>query len=185
MKEFFHKYGYSIIKMFVNQFAISLFGVTLAMATMASKNNTLTVLVSIGSIIFYLFLLYIMTWDIGAKDRVSVDIGKKEYRPFTGFIMSLLANIPTFILAILFILAKVTSSNTLGAVVDIARILTEGMFVGLMSAVKIGGVQLHNIWWVYFAITLPAILTCGLSYFLGHKNFRFTSWFNYKDPNKK
>ena len=72
-----------------------------------------------------------------------------------------------------------------GAVVDIARILTEGMFVGLMSAVKIGGVQLHNIWWVYFAITLPAILTCGLSYFLGHKNFRFTSWFNYKDPNKK
>ena len=185
MKVFFHKYGDGIIRMFVNQFAISLFGSTLAMATLAAKNDTLTILVSIGSIIFYLFLLYIMTWDIGAKDRVSVDIGKKEYRPLTGLIMSVIANIPTFILALLFILASVTASDTLGAIVNVARIIIEGMFVGIMSIVKIGGTQLHNIWWVYFAITLPAIVTCSLSYFLGHKNFRFTSWFNYKDPNKK
>ena len=45
MGDFFHKYGYSIVKMFVNQFALSLFGSTLAMATLAAKNDTLTILV--------------------------------------------------------------------------------------------------------------------------------------------
>lgn len=185
MKEFFHKYGYSMVKMFVNQVAISLFGSTLAMATLSAKNDTLTALVSVGAVIFYLFLLYIMTWDIGAKDRISVDIGKKEYRPFTGIVMSLIANIPTFILTILFLVASETASKTVAAVVDITRIIIEGMYVGLMAVVKIDGSPLHDIWWVYLVITLPAIITCGISYFLGHKNFRFTSWFNYKDPNKK
>ena len=33
MKTFFQQYSYSIVKMFVNQFAISLFGTLLAMAT--------------------------------------------------------------------------------------------------------------------------------------------------------
>ena len=185
MKEFFHKYGYSIVKMFVNQVAISLFGSTLAMATLSSENDTLTALVSAGAVFFYMFLLYIMTWEIGAKDRISVDIGKKEYKPLTGIIMSLIANIPTFILFILFAIYSNTSSNVLGAIVAISRIIIEGMFVGLMAVVKIGENALHDVWWAYLVITLPAIVTCGLAYFLGHKNFRFTSWFNYKDPNKK
>ena len=184
MKDFFHKYGYSIVKMFVNQFAISLFGSTLAMATISADNNVLTALVSVGAVIFYMFLLYIMTWDIGAKDRVAVDIGKKEYKPFTGFIMSIIANIPTFILALIFTLASLTSSDTLAAIVDITRIVIEGMYVGLMAVIKIGDAPLHDIWWSYIAISLPAILICGLAYFLGHKNFRFTSMFNYKDGNK-
>ena len=185
MKDFFHKYGYSIVKMFVNQFAISLFGSTLAMATLLADNDAFAALVSVGSTIFYLFLLYIMTWEIGAKDRVSVDIGKKEYKPFTGFIMSIIANVPTFALAILFVFASITSSDTLEAIVDIARIVIEGMYVGLLATVEISGVQLHNIWWAYLAITLPSIITCGLAYFLGHKNFRFTSLFAYKNPNQK
>ena len=57
MKSFFHKYNYSIIKMFVNQFAISLFGATLALATTSSKNDALTVTVSVCAVVFYLFLL--------------------------------------------------------------------------------------------------------------------------------
>ncbi len=185
MKDFFHKYGYSIVKMFVNQFAISLFGSTLAMATLAADNDVLTALVSVGAVIFYMFLLYILTWEVGAKDRVAVDIGKKEYRPLTGIFMSLIANIPTFILALLFVIASVSSSDALGAAVDISRIIIEGMYVGLMAVVKVGDIQLHNLWWSYLVITLPAILTCGISYFLGHKNFRFTSLLSYKDPNKK
>ena len=100
MKSFFRQYSYSIIKMFVNQFAISIFGIVLAMATLAANNTVLTWIVSIFSIVFYLFLIYTMTWEIGAKDRISVDVGKMVYKPFIGFWMALVANIPNLLIAL-------------------------------------------------------------------------------------
>ena len=105
MKSFFSQYSYGIIKMFVNQFAISIFGSVLAMATASAGNDILTVVVSVFAILFYLFLLYTMTWEIGAKDKISVDVKKKEYRPFTGLIMALIANIPNLIIATVFTIA--------------------------------------------------------------------------------
>ena len=102
MKAFFHKYGYSIVKMFLTQIVISMFGASLAMATVSSGNPSLTIVVSICAVLFYLFLLYVMVWEIGAQDKISVDVGKKEYKPLTGVVLSLLANIPNFIIAILF-----------------------------------------------------------------------------------
>ena len=190
MKDFFSKYSYSIVKMFVNQFAISLFGASLALATASSDNDLLTVIVSVGAVLFYTFLLYIMTWEIGAKDRISVDIGKKEYRPFTGFLLSLIANIPNYIIAILFTIGYPFMdthewAGNICAVVKILLVIIEGMFLGLTSTLKIGEVALNSFWWTYFVITVPAILTCGVAYYLGHKNIRFTSILVYKDPNKK
>lgn len=175
MKDFIAKYSHSIVVMFVNQIVISLFGSSLAMATISTENDILTILVSIGAVLFYLFLLYIMTWDIGAKDRVAVDIGKKEYKPLTGLIMSILANIPSFVLALTFVFAAVSSSDTLGAVVDIARIVMQGMYVGMMSVITVSGAQLHDVWWSYFIITLPSIFVCTVAYLLGHKNFKIFS----------
>ena len=55
---FFKKYSYIIVKLFLNQFAISLFGIGLAFASSYSKNNTLLLVSSIFSVIFYLFLEY-------------------------------------------------------------------------------------------------------------------------------
>ena len=78
MKNFFEKYSYSTIKMFVNQFAISIFGAVLAMAATAAGNNILTIVVSSFAILFYLFLIYTMTWEIGAKDKISVDTGRNN-----------------------------------------------------------------------------------------------------------
>ena len=195
MKSFFHKYNYSIIKMFVNQFAISLFGATLALATTSSKNDALTVTVSVCAVVFYLFLLYVMTWEIGAKDRISVDTGKKTYKPMTGMWLSLIANVPNFIIAILFtigypsMIAGIEWGANICGVMQIALFLLEGMYLGLLTVFRIpvGGtmLQLNHIWWPYFLITIPAIFTCWLAYYLGHKNVRFTSIMVYKDPNQK
>lgn len=189
MKEFFHKYSYSIVKMLVNQFAISIFGSVLAMATASADNDVLSIVVSIGAIMFYLFLLYVMTWEIGAKDRVSVDIGKKEYKPLTGAWLSLVANIPNFIIAIAFTIGVIVKSDMTRFISRLAYIITEGMYLGLLSTLPIGwqanGVPpLHDYAIFYFIITLPAIITCALAYFLGHKNIKFTTLFDYKAPNQ-
>ena len=195
MKAFFHKYGYSIVKMFLYQFAISMFGSTLALATTSSKNDTLTIIVSICAVLFYLFLLYVMVWEIGAQDKISVDVGKKEYKPMTGFALGAIASIPNFIIAILFAIGYPSMASgaewgsNICAVMKLLLFIFEGMYLGLLTAIEmtVNGIsqQLNNLWWPYFLITLPAIITAGMAYFLGHKNIHFTSIMLYQEPKKK
>lgn len=192
MKGFFQKYSYSIIKMFVNQFAISLFGVVLAMATAAAGNNALTVAVSIFAIVFYVFLIYTMTWEIGAKDRISVDYGKMPNRPHTGLLLSLVANIPNFLLAILYAIAYPFMgthrwAGNLNAVLNLLSAILEGMYRGLLSVITLpSGRPMLNAWWSYFLIIVPALIASWLAYIAGFKNFRMlASYFNKREQEKK
>ena len=195
MKEFFHKYGYSIAKMFATQFAISIFGATLAMATLTGGSDSLTVAVSICAILFYMFLLYSMMWEIGSKDGLSVELGKKKYKPFTGLVLALIANIPNFLIAIMFTIgypslsAGVEWGSNICAVMKLALVILEGMYLGVLIIAKmsVNGIvqQLNNLWWPYFVIILPSLLTCTVAYLLGHKNIHFTSLMVYKEPKNK
>ena len=189
MKDLFSNYSYSMVKMYVNQFAISIFGAVLAMATTAAANDTLSIIVSIFAILFYLFLIYTMTWEIGAKDRISYDVGKKPKRPHTGLLLSLFANVPNLLLALCYLVAFPSMmtqrwAGNFAAVIRVITILTEGMYLGLITSIQVGSHQLNYFWWTYFVITIPAMLTAWLSYYLGFKNVKFTSLFDYKDMSK-
>ena len=180
MKKFFSNYSYGIIKMFVNQFAISIFGAVLSMATDAAGNKAFTIAVSGFSILFYLFLIYTMTWEIGAKDRIHVDMGKKEYTPHAGFLMSLVANTPNLIIALLFTLASpwmatATWAGNLAAGASVATVFIQGMYLGCLTTVQIAGVALNKLWFSYFLIVVPALVTSWVAYYLGHKEFRLLS----------
>ena len=185
VKSFFNKYSYSIIMMMVNQFVISIFGAGLAMATTTTTNDTLTAVVSAFAVLFYLFLLYNMTWEIGAKDRISVDSGKKPYRPHTGLVMALIANIPNFILATVFTVAYpfMETKDWAMATTGVCRIISlfiQGMYYGIISVIKMFDSYLRTYWWTYFIIIIPAVATCWLAYYVGHKNFKFTALFSNK-----
>ena len=191
MKTFFHRNLYSMIKMFVNQFAISIFGLVLALATTAADNSVLTMIVSIFSICFYLFLIYTMTWEIGAKDRISVDIGKLPYRPHTGLWIALCANIPNILIALLYAVATPFSGNhtwagNMCAVMMLVSGLLEGMYRGLLSVIYLPGDanSLIMVWWSYFLIVLPALITSWVAYFAGFKNFRMLAPYFTKKPNQ-
>jgi len=176
--------------MFVNQFAISIFGAMLSMASTAAANDTLAFWCSILAIVFYLFLIYTQAWELGAKDKISVDIGKKEYRPHTGLFVSLLANIPNFIIAITFIFVlKVFTASEVAAnirtIASLFNMLLEGMYLGVLTTIKIGERTLLTFWWMYFLITVPAMLTSWLAYYLGQKNKKFTTLFDYQAPKTK
>ncbi len=181
MKKFFHDYSYSVVKMFVNQFAIAIFGTSLAFATNfahrdSTSFDTLTLVVSIFSAIFYLFLLYTQAWEIGAKDKISVDCGKKPYKPHTGLILSLLANIPNFILAILFTIGSVFGLEGFASGIRIIACLLQGMYFGTVATVSlpIGDewLPLNALWPTFFLMAVPAMLTCWVAYIMGHKNIR-------------
>lgn len=181
MKSFFGRYSYSIVKMFVTQFVISLFGVGLAMATASTANDTLTIIVSCFAILFYLYLIYTALWEVGAKDKISVDVGKKAYKPLTGLFMGLIANIPNFIIAIAYTVAcpfmeSAKWAGNMAVISRFASIITQGMYLGCISSIKAAGNTLNYFWQTYFIITLPSIVISFVAYYLGHKNFRFFSF---------
>lgn len=181
MKNFLHDYSYNVVKMFVNQFAISIFGVSLTFATTSAHGestgfDTLTVVVSLLSVLFYLFLIYTLAWDIGAKDKISVDVGKKPYRPHLGILLSLMANIPNIVAAIFYLVATLINSENMMFISRLVATLIQGMFFGLITAVSLpigdAYVQLNALWPTFFIMVLPAMLTSWLAYFLGLKNVR-------------
>ena len=189
MKDFLHNYSYSSLKMFVNQFAISIFGAMLSMATSAADNDTLSIVVSVIAVLFYLFLIYTVAWEVGAKDRISVDIGKKQYRPHTGLLVSLVANIPNLLIAVVFTaFSPFKATNVIAGgvcvVTSVLTLLLEGMYLGLTTSISIGARLLNTFWWSYFIIIIPAVLTSWLAYYLGFKNKKFTTLFDYQSPDK-
>ena len=96
---FLKENSYSMVKMFVNQIGMPVFGTMLALAT--AGNPTLLLCSSIFAILFYLFLLYSVGWEIGAKDKIRIDGGRMTEFPAKGFLIALGANLPNLLLAVL------------------------------------------------------------------------------------
>ena len=175
MREFMKKYSYSSVKLFVSQMALSLFGLVLAIAC-AKIGKTMQVVVSVGAVIFYLFLIYTAIWEVGSKDKFGIEYGKFEAKPLTGLYIGLLANSLNIVLAI-FITLGLTLGNggilsKIGGLCGSIAIFIEGMYSGILS-IHIGEVPLNSFWYPYFLITIPAIATSAIAYYSGihGKNF--------------
>lgn len=186
MKNIFKDYSYSIVKMFVNQVAIGIFGAMLSMATSVTASSTFSLVVSIFAVLFYLFLIYTMTWEIGAKDRIAVDSNRKPKRIHLGLLLSLIANIPNFLIAIVYTVCSPFMgtqewAGTVNSVVKVLSLIFEGMYSGITSELMLPHngtmMPLHYFWWSYFLITVPALLTAWLAYMGGHRNSRFGALF--------
>ena len=168
--------------MFVNQIAISIFGLMLSMATTNAQSSVLSIVVSAFAILFYLFLLYTLVWEIGAKDKIAVDYGKKQYKMMTGLWMSMVANIPNILLAVAFAICRIFASNAavakVGGVISAIANVLQGMYFGMISNITLpSGRLMSHMWWAYFIIIIPALATSFLAYFLGHKDFRIFAGF--------
>ena len=178
MKAFLKKYSYIAVKLFLNQFAIALFGVGLAFASKGANNDTLLYATSIGAILFYLFLQYAVMWEVGAKDGISAVARHESRRLWRGCVIGCLGNALNIICA-LFILPGAFVAPDSGVKVMsnafqfIAR-MVQGMYMGVLTT-PVGEVALHDLAWVYFVIILPALLVCSVAYILGSYNLHATN----------
>ena len=181
MKSFFKNHSYDMVTMLLNQIAIALFGFTLVLAAMKIDNDALRNVASIFSVLFYLVLLYIKAWDIGFKDKISVEQGKKANNSFRGALISLCANAINYILAIAIMLRAllpgVSSFESIGGVAQAIAIFVQGMYTGILVN-QVGGAPLNTYWISYFIIPVPAILVCGLAYYFGLHDVKYTGFFH-------
>lgn len=179
MLHFLKERSYDIVKMLLYQIAIALFGISLAIATGPKEGTdgiaTLQVASSILSILFYLILIYIMMWDLGAKDAGRIKRGEDGTTRLTGLYMSLVASIPNFLLATFIslglLLADVPFFSNLGGGSATVALLVEGMYTGLL-AIRVGGAPLNSVWFMWFLIIVPLIVTATTGYYAGTKEFK-------------
>ena len=185
MKTFLREHSYDAVKMFLNQFATAIFGVVLALAAGMAENDVLRNVTSVFAILFYLFLIYTMTWEIGFRDKIPIEKGRKKFQPFTGLWISLLANSINFLLAFFITLGILTSISVfekVGSVSAAAALFIEGMFTGVLANHIAPETPLNSQWWIYFLLPLPAMLTSTIAYILGVKDKQFTGFFKYRYP---
>ena len=175
MKEFFKRYAYDSVKMLLDQIAISIFGFSLSIAAVKADNDTLLWISSVGSVLFYLFLLYGVAWGVGARHHGTVARGDEKPCWFRGLWISLLANSLNLILAVVIAChALFSADGGTGAARGVALLL-QGMYTGLLAFFKIGDLALNTYWWTYFLILLPALLTSTLGYIFGVKGWHLTN----------
>ena len=173
MVDFIKENTSNAVKLFVNQIAMTIFGLLLSAA--AFRNNTINIAVGVLSILLYYYLLYTAAWDIGARDKIKVDGGRMKYEPHKGVYISLLANSVNIILAAVIIafyyigtLANLDFAKSVFAIAFMIMRFLNGMFVSVLSLVK---AEPANIF-LQAATIIPTVAVSALAYLAGLKNFR-------------
>ena len=195
MKGFLKNHSYNMVTMLLNQLVLSMFGFSLVLAAMKIDNDVLRNVTSIFSILFYLLLLYMKAWDIGFRDKASVEQGKKANTPYLGALISLGANAINYVFALFVmlraLLPKAEFISSIGDVCQAISVFLNGMYSGLLAN-QVGGAALNTYWFVFFLTPIPAILVCGLAYYFGLHDVKYTGFFHKnqypesdRDPNPK
>lgn len=180
MKNFFKSNSDIISKMFVYQIGITVFGFLLYMTSAVSENRSLMLGLGIFSAIFYLSLIYIHVWELGAHDKIKIDAGRLGFDKFKGPKASLIANIPNFFFAILSTVGYLCINRT---VTDAAGNFSSPEWAANLYAIaQLIGVYLNSMYigigdyfgieilpYFLFVIIIPALLTSFLAYFFGTK----------------
>lgn len=188
---FFERYSYTVFKLFLNQFAIGIFGavITLALSKIGGKDealsDTVMIIASVLATVFYLFLTYTTIWPVGGKDRISADVGKLSTMPMRGVLLSLIANIPGLIIATLYVISEFAGQTGMKLAMRVATLFLNGMYYGILAGAPAGAAdaaKLLNYWWMYFLVILPAIIVTGVGYYLGTRNFHLTKMLEHQYP---
>ncbi|MBQ9718960.1 MAG: hypothetical protein IJV76_13300 [Clostridia bacterium] len=183
MKEFWSENSKIVSKLLLNQFGATFLGLMVVAASSAAQSQKawLMLFSSCFAAMFYLFLVYAVLWERGGHDRIKVDGGRAVPKPWSGLWISLVANIPTFILAILVLISNpfkttyewAVSMNVIGRALCL---LWEGMYAGIVSYFAPHNPLIHLLY------IFPGIFVGTLAYLLGFKNMRLLSIFELKPP---
>lgn len=188
MKEFFKRYSYQSVHLFLNQIAIGLFGMVLALSAGMAESTALKIGSSVFAVIFFLFLQFAAAWRVGADDRVSIEIGKKKKNMWVPVMMWALANSLNFLLAFCISFgiwfSGVEFFSFVGGIATTVKLISEGMYTGLLS-VNIGGAPLNSYWFMHFVTTLPALPVILGAYACGLNNINFGGLFSQNFKSKR
>ena len=184
---FIKENSYDIVKFFIYQIGLAVFSLTLAIpleaAVEGEKNDAIVQLgVSILAIAFYFILVYTVSWDHGATDRIKIEGGKTTYDGLKGAKIALLANIPNFLVSALATVASLlfADGNAWTGVLGVSLMilgLIESMYLGtaemIASALPNPSTAFYLVKSLCFMLLpLIVVIAAHLGYVLGDKNVK-------------
>jgi len=188
MLNFFHDHSRVIIRLTANQFGAAFFGIALGLAASPS-NRMLSLVTSVFSVLFWIFLNHTVLWEDGAKCRIRVDAGRAKYNPLVGLWICVIAGIPNLLLGVIVAVTRFLGSadgpfgfawaGSVNAFANVIARIWQGMYLGILQFIDAGN---H---YLLLLTPLPAILFGFISYWLGLKNFRMFGIFTLKKPDGK
>lgn len=174
-KEFWSRYSYSSARIFIDQIAIAIFGVAVALGTASAaptigeKTATLlTVFTSVFSVLFFLFMVAELCFRQGVEDREKNENGSSTKNNLVGLYMALFANIPNFVLALGYTVFSYIpdTAGSVSGFFGLATKLLMGEYLGLFS-IKSAGTMLSSVPPMYFVAIIPCLLAAFLGYYVG------------------
>ena len=195
--KFIKENSYDIIKFFIYQIGIAVFSLTLAIplaAAVDDKNDSIVQLcVSILAVAFYFMLVYTVSWELGATDRIRIDAGKVSPDKYKGAKIALIACAPNVILSLIAIVASLlyTEGNAWNAVLGLVLAilgLIESMYLGAVQFISgaMGGESIvyliNSICYLVFPVII--VIASHLGYTFGDKNFRIFGFIPQKSGKK-
>lgn len=143
--KFFKENSYEIVRLYINNIGITIFSLMLYFSAGHIAKESVApfnVVISIFSIGFLMALVYCAGWDLGAKDRVSIDAGRMDYDKHKGVKIALFANVPNFVLAfftfiflVLNMITSVEGFKVASAIFDAIMRLTMSMYIGVINEI--------------------------------------------------
>ncbi len=173
------RHSYDIVKLYINQLGITVFSLILITALGSVSNSKwLELGLSVFTTAFFGVIIYTTAWDLGAKDKLSVDSGRAERVPFKGLLLSVFANLPNFALAgIAAICLAVSKSGdafySVGAVLLTIAQFTMAIYLGIVNfAVSFAADWGETSYFIiravsFFIVPVISIFVTQLGYYLG------------------
>ena len=177
VKTFLKENSYMMVRLFLNQIAMSLFSIMMVTFRVLANSPFVDFIVGLFCVIFYLFVQYVTIWQEGAKDRVKVDTGREERQPRKGLRIALGANSVNILLVILSTVGRLTGNGYLCVATPIIA-LTHAMYSSFITMYSPNNPIGHVL------ILFPAILIIYAGYELGYRNIRIGKYFGIKERKK-
>lgn len=184
---------YDILRLLINQIGIAIFSFLLysAVSMMSEDSKDLRVqinlYVSIFATLFLFVLLYTVTWEYGAKDRIRVDGGRLQYDRLKGLKMAGFAYSPivflvalALIFGILFIGTDVNGFGTAQTVLALIAAFFVFPYTGIvafiLSSFEITGAYYSLVQEaLYLVLILLSIGVVQFAYTMGYKEKKLFS----------
>lgn len=134
MIAFLKEHSYNMVKLFLNQIGMTVFGTMLALAL--SRHADLLVISGVFSVVFFLILDYMALWEIGARDKIRIDGGRLKPMSYKGAVLAFGANLPNLILTLLMAVGAfigTAASESLSIACNAILRLLNGMYLGIIK----------------------------------------------------
>ncbi len=188
MLNFLREHSRPVTKLITNQFGTAFFAIMLELA-IPTTNMSLRLWASIFSVGFLLYLNHAVLWEEGAKSRIRADAGREKYDPLTGLWMGIIAALPSILFGILTAGGAFLGSTEspfgwhfaakLSALSYPITFFWQAQYAGIIANVTL------NHLYCYFFTPIPLLLGSFVSYWIGLRQWQFSSLFKLKKQDSK